>query len=150
MSESLSKAFAALADETRRDLVARLAIGDATLGELAASYDMSLQAVAKHLKVLEAAGLVTRRTEGRRRPAHLEAEALGELTGWIDRYQRLAEARFGRLDRLLAELGDEGSDTAPAFTDADTTDSDTDTTDSGSAADVPTADPDPASRGARS
>ena len=100
-ADQLSRAFAALADPTRRDLVSRLTLGDATVGELAAPYDMSLQAVSKHLAVLESAGLVTRRRDAQRRPVHLHAEVLGELTDWIDRHRRAAEARLSRLDELL-------------------------------------------------
>ncbi|MGP9746577.1 ArsR/SmtB family transcription factor [Brachybacterium sp. AOP29-B2-41] len=99
--DSLSRAFAALADPTRRDLVSRLTVGDATVGELAAPYDMSLQAVSKHIAVLESAGLVTRRRDAQRRPVHLDAEVLGELTHWIDRHRRAAEARLSRLDAVL-------------------------------------------------
>ncbi|MCB1252225.1 MAG: winged helix-turn-helix transcriptional regulator [Austwickia sp.] len=104
MEDLLSKAFAALADPTRRDIVARLAIGDATVGELAAPYDVSLQAISKHLKVLESAGLVSRSREAQRRPVHLEASRLAEMTEWIERYQRRAEERYGRLDAVLTEL----------------------------------------------
>jgi len=104
MSDQLSRAFAALADPTRRDLVARLAIGDATVGELAAPYDVSVQAVSKHLQVLERAGLVSKGRDAQRRPVHLEAEALGELTSWIEKYQRRAEERFLRLEAVLAEM----------------------------------------------
>lgn len=104
MNDRLSLAFAALADPTRREIVARLAIGDATVGELAAPHAITLQAVSKHLKVLERAGLVTRSREAQRRPVHLEAAALSELTGWIDRYQRQAEERLGRLEAVLATL----------------------------------------------
>ena len=104
MSEQLSRVFAALGDETRRDLVSRLASGDATLGELAANYDMSLQAVSKHLKVLEDAGLVSKGRDGQRRPVHLEAEVFDLMTKWIERYRREAEERFSRLDAVLAEL----------------------------------------------
>ncbi len=104
MQDQLSKAFAALADPTRRDIVARLSIGDATVGELAAPYDVSLQAISKHLKVLEAAGLVSRGRDAQRRPVHLEAEVLGELIAWIDRYQRQAEDRFSRLESVLRHL----------------------------------------------
>ena len=99
--DSLSRAFAALADPTRRDLVSRLTLGDATVGELAAPYDMSLQAVSKHITVLAAAGLVTRRRDAQRRPVHLDAEVLGELTRWIDRHRLAAEARMSRLDAIL-------------------------------------------------
>jgi DNA-binding transcriptional ArsR family regulator len=116
MSDQLSRAFAALADPTRRDLVARLAIGDATVGELAAPYDVTVQAVSKHLQVLERAGLVSKGRDAQRRPVHLEAEALGELTSWIEKYQRRAEERFQRLEALLTEM----SSTTPTTTAPDT------------------------------
>ncbi|MCW2495077.1 metalloregulator ArsR/SmtB family transcription factor, partial [Jatrophihabitans sp.] len=103
-SDQLSLMFAALADSTRRDIVARLALGDATVGELAAPYSVSLQAVSKHLKVLEDAGLVSRRRDAQRRPCHLEAEVLDLLTKWIERYRREAEERFRRLDAVLADM----------------------------------------------
>lgn len=105
MTDQLSKAFAALADPTRRDLVARLAAdGDATVGELAAPYDVSVQAVSKHLKVLEDAGLVSRTRDAQRRPVHLEAGVFDLMTKWIERYRRQAEERFGRLDEVLAAM----------------------------------------------
>ena len=102
--DQLSRIFAALADPTRRDLVARLAVGDAGVGELAAPYDMSLQAVSKHLKVLEDAGLVTQQRDAQRRPRHLEAEVFDLMTKWIERYRRQAEERFRRLDAVLASM----------------------------------------------
>ncbi|NYJ01670.1 DNA-binding transcriptional ArsR family regulator [Nocardioides thalensis] len=105
--DRLSRVFAALADPTRRDMVARLAAGDATVGELAAPYDVSLQAVSKHLKVLEDAGLVRRSRDAQRRPVHLEAEVFDLMTKWIERYRRQAEERYQRLDALLARMGDE-------------------------------------------
>ncbi|MFD1858838.1 ArsR family transcriptional regulator [Aeromicrobium camelliae] len=105
--DSLSKVFAALADPTRRDIVARLADGDATVGELAEPYDVSVQAVSKHLKVLEDAGLVTRSRQAQRRPVHLEAEVFDLMEKWIERYRRKAEERYRRLDRVLAELASE-------------------------------------------
>jgi DNA-binding transcriptional ArsR family regulator len=105
--DRLSKVFAALADPTRRDMVARLASGDATVGELAAPYDVSLQAVSKHLKVLEDAGLVHRSRDAQRRPVHLEAEVFDLMTKWIERYRREVEDRYRRLDQLLAEMDDE-------------------------------------------
>lgn len=108
MTDQLSQVFAALADPTRRDIVARLAVSDADVGELAAPYAVSLQAVSKHLKVLERAGLVTRSREAQRRPCHLEAEVFDLMTGWIERYRREAEARYQRLDRVLAEMQDDG------------------------------------------
>jgi len=104
--DDLSKAFAALADPTRRDLVARLTAGDATVGELAAPYAVSLQAVSKHLKVLEQAGLVSRSRDAQRRPVHLEADVLDLMTGWIERYRRQAEERYQRLDAVLDELAE--------------------------------------------
>lgn len=105
-TERLNRAFAALADPTRRDLVARLAVDDATVGELAEHYDMSLQAVSKHVKVLGDAGLVTRSKEAQRRPVHLDAEVFDLMSTWIERYRRRAEERYRRLDALLAEESD--------------------------------------------
>ena len=102
--DQLSRVFAALADPTRRDIVARLAADDATVGELAAPYGVSFQAVSKHLKVLEDAGLVSRSRDAQRRPCHLEAEVFDLMTKWIERYRREAEQRFRRLDALLAQL----------------------------------------------
>jgi DNA-binding transcriptional ArsR family regulator len=111
MTDELSRVFAALADPTRRDLVARLTDGDATVGDLAAPYAVSLQAVSKHLKVLEEAGLVTRSRDAQRRPVHLEAEVFDLMTKWIERYRQRAEARYQRLDSVLAEINDEHTDT---------------------------------------
>jgi len=107
--DQLSRVFAALADPTRRDMVARLAVGDATVGELAAPYDMSIQAVSKHVKVLADAGLVTQRRDAQRRPCHLEAEVLDLMTKWIDRYRQQAQERYERLDAVLAELQDDAT-----------------------------------------
>lgn len=104
MVDVLSRAFAAMADPTRRDLVARLSSGDASVGQLAARYDVSVQAVSKHVKVLQQAGLVSRAGQGRRSPVHLEAEALDVMTTWIERYRQQAEDRYRRLDAVLAEL----------------------------------------------
>ena len=103
-ADELSRVFAALADPTRRDMVARLAVGDATVGELAAPYDVTLQAVSKHLRVLEDAGLVSRTREAQRRPVHLEVEVFDLMTKWIERYRRQAEERFSRLDALLERM----------------------------------------------
>ena len=103
-TDPLSRVFSALADPTRRDLVARLAVGDAGVNQLAEPYDVSLQAVSKHLKVLEDAGLVSRTREAQRRPCHLEAEVLDLMTKWIERYRREAVERFRRLDTVLEEL----------------------------------------------
>ena len=102
--DQLSRVFAALADPTRRDIVARLTVDDVTVGELAAPYPVSVQAVSKHLKVLEDAGLVTRSRDAQRRPCHLEAEVFDLMTKWIERYRRQAEERFTRLDEVLAAL----------------------------------------------
>jgi len=109
-TDGLSKVFAALADPTRRDIVARLASGDATVGQLAEPYAMSLQAVSKHLKVLEEAGLVTRGRDAQRRPVHLETEVLDAMTTWIERYRREAEERYRRLDDVLAAMPDQPAD----------------------------------------
>jgi DNA-binding transcriptional ArsR family regulator len=111
MTDQLSRVFAALADPTRRDMVARLTDRDATVGDLAAPYDVSLQAVSKHLKVLEEAGLVTRSRDAQRRPVHLEAEVFDLMTKWIERYRQRAEERFQRLDAVLADLNDEQTET---------------------------------------
>ncbi|MDJ0426838.1 metalloregulator ArsR/SmtB family transcription factor [Rhodococcus fascians] len=99
--EQLNRTFAALADPTRRDMVARLAGADANVSELAEPYDMSLQAVSKHVKVLEDAGLVTRSKDAQRRPVHLDAEVFGLMAKWIERYRQEAEQRYRRLDDLL-------------------------------------------------
>jgi DNA-binding transcriptional ArsR family regulator len=105
--DRLSEVFAALADPTRRDMVARLCDGDATVTELAAPYDVSIQAISKHLKVLEAAGLVTRTQVARTRPVHLDAEVFDLMTKWIERFRRRAEERYRRLDDVLAGLPDD-------------------------------------------
>jgi len=104
VDDSLSRAFAALADPIRRDIVARLTADDATVTELAAPYDVSLQAVSKHLGVLEAAGLISRRRDGQQRWAHLEVDVFDLLTGWIDLHRRRAELRYQRLDAVLADM----------------------------------------------
>ncbi len=104
MSDQLSQVFSALADPTRRDMVARLCAGDATVNELAAPYDVSVQAVSKHLKVLETAGLVTKGRDAQRRPVHLEAEVFDLMTKWIERYRQEAEERHQRLDAVLAAM----------------------------------------------
>ncbi|MFL6060186.1 MAG: metalloregulator ArsR/SmtB family transcription factor [Marmoricola sp.] len=105
--DRLSRVFAALADPTRRDMVTRLTEGDATVSELGSAYEVSLQAVSKHLKVLEEAGLVSRSREAQRRPVHLEAEVFDLMTKWIERYRQQAEERYRRLDAVLAEMTDE-------------------------------------------
>jgi DNA-binding transcriptional ArsR family regulator len=113
-ADALSRVFSALADPTRRDMVARLAVGDATVNELAAPYDVSLQAVSKHLKVLEDAGLVSRTREAQRRPVHLEAQVFDLMTTWIERYRREAEERYRRLDDVLAAMPDDVAPSPPA------------------------------------
>src|SRR3954471_2722672 len=103
-ADALSRVFAALADPTRRDMVARLAAGDATVNRLAERYQMSLQAVYKHLKVLEEAGVVTRPPGPQPRAVRLEAEVFDRMDTWIERYRRQAEERYRRLDTVLAQL----------------------------------------------
>jgi DNA-binding transcriptional ArsR family regulator len=104
--ERLDRAFMALADPVRRAIVARLSRGPATVNDLAAPFDITKQAVSKHIQVLEHAGLVTRTREAQRRPVHLDAAALERLTAWIDRYRLDAERSYRRLDDLLAVLTD--------------------------------------------
>jgi DNA-binding transcriptional ArsR family regulator len=100
----LNATFAALADPTRRALIARLATGEASVAELARPFAMSQPAISKHLKVLERAGLVTSGRDAQRRPRRLEAKALAEATGWLERYREIWEANLQRLDTLLDEL----------------------------------------------
>lgn len=103
-TDQLSKVFSALADPTRRDMVARLAVGDATVNDLAEPYYVTVQAVSKHLKVLEDAGLVSRTRNAQWRPCHLEAEVFDVMTTWIERYRREAEDRYQRLDAVLVAM----------------------------------------------
>lgn len=105
-ADELSRVFSALADPIRRDIVARLTVADATVNELAEPYDVTVQAVSKHLKVLQDAGLVTRTRDAQRRPVHLEAEVFDVMTKWIERYRRKAEERYRRLDDVLATMPD--------------------------------------------
>ena len=98
----LDRAFLALADPARRRIVARLSRGPATVNELAEPFAITLQAVSRHIRVLEEAGLVTRTRDGQRRPVHLAPAALEPLTAWIDRYRLVHEQRFRALDALLA------------------------------------------------
>jgi DNA-binding transcriptional ArsR family regulator len=102
--DALDRAFMALADPVRRAIVARLARGDATVNDLAEPFQITKQAVSKHIQVLEHAGLVTRSRDAQRRPAHLDSAALERLTAWIDRYRLIAEDRFRRLDALLETI----------------------------------------------
>jgi DNA-binding transcriptional ArsR family regulator len=99
--------FSALADPTRRDIVARLAVADATVNELAKPYDVTVQAVSRHLKVLGDAGLVSRTKQAQHRPVHLEAEVFDLMTKWIERYRTQAEERYEHLDELLRSMPDE-------------------------------------------
>jgi DNA-binding transcriptional ArsR family regulator len=106
-ADSLSRVFAALADPIRRDMVARLADADATVNELAGPYNVTVQAISKHLKVLEDSGLVSRSRVAQRRPVHLEAEVFDLMTRWIERYRRRAEERYRRLDEVLQSIPDD-------------------------------------------
>ncbi|MEU4242415.1 helix-turn-helix domain-containing protein [Actinoplanes sp. NPDC026619] len=106
-ADTLSKVFAALADPTRRDMVARLSVADATVNQLAEPYGMTLQAIYKHLRVLEEAGVVSRAGGPQPRPVHLEAGSLDPMDEWIERYRRQAAERYQRLDRVLAEMNEE-------------------------------------------
>jgi DNA-binding transcriptional ArsR family regulator len=98
---ALDRAFLALADPVRRSLIARLSRGPATVNELAEPFPITLQAISRHISVLEAAGLITRTRDGQRRPCHLAPSALEQLTGWIDQYRLTAERRFRKLDAVL-------------------------------------------------
>jgi len=113
LADQLSRVFAALADPTRRDLLARLCVADATVGQLATPYDVTVQAVSKHVKVLQDAGLVSRDGHSHRRPVHLEAAVFDLMTQWIERYRRQAEERYHRLDAELAAMDDAESTNHP-------------------------------------
>ena len=102
--ERLDATFAALADPTRRAILARLASGEASVNELAAPFEMSQPAISKHLKVLERAGLISRGRDAQRRPRRLEAEPLAEATEWLERYREFWEESYLRLDALLDEM----------------------------------------------
>lgn len=106
-SNPLSRIFAALADPTRRDMVARLSAGDATVNQLAEPYELTLQAIYKHLKVLEDAGVVSRPPGPQPRTVRLEAQVFDLVDKWIERYRRQAEERYRRLDEVLARMNDE-------------------------------------------
>ena len=103
--QELDRAFVALGDPVRRAIIARLSRGPATVGELAEPFAITMQAVSRHIKVLEDAGLVTRSRDAQRRPVHLDAAALEQLTAWIDRYRLDAERAYRRLDAVLASAG---------------------------------------------
>jgi len=100
----LDAVFAALADPTRRAILARLASGQATVNELAEPFAMTQPAISKHLKVLERAGLISRERDAQRRPSRLEPKRLAEASAWLDQYRQFWEASFARLDTLLKEL----------------------------------------------
>jgi DNA-binding transcriptional ArsR family regulator len=103
-ADPLDATFAALADPTRRAILARLASGEASVTELAKPFAMSQPAISKHLKVLERAGLISGGREAQRRPRRIEGEALAVATGWLERYREVWEGNFQRLDTLLEEL----------------------------------------------
>jgi DNA-binding transcriptional ArsR family regulator len=103
-SSRLDATFLALADPTRRAILARLALGEASVTELAAPFDMSQPAISKHLKVLERAGLIRAGQDAQRRPRRIEGKPLAEANAWLERYRDIWEVSFGRLDRLLDEL----------------------------------------------
>jgi DNA-binding transcriptional ArsR family regulator len=104
---NLDAAFAALSDPTRRAILARLASGEATVMELAEPFEMSQPAISRHLKVLEGAGLITRRAEGTRRPCRLSASALAEIDQWLSKLRTALAANYDRLDILLATMNEE-------------------------------------------
>ena len=103
-TDQLSVVFGALADPTRRAILARLAEGEATVNQLAEPFDLSLPAVSKHLKVLERAGLISRGREAQWRPCRLEAESLREAGEWVDRYRQFWESSYDKLDAHLQRL----------------------------------------------
>src|SRR5947207_14028042 len=109
-AQGLDEVFGALADPTRRAILARLASGDANVGELTAPFRMSQPAISRHLKVLERAGLISRRRRATARLSHLEAQPLCEATAWLARYRAYWDQSYDRLDALLAALQDEHTD----------------------------------------
>ena len=102
--DALSQTLSALADPTRRAILARLAQGEATVNELAEPFDISLPAISRHLKVLEAAGLISRGREAQWRPCHLEAAPLKQVDAWVGRYRRFWEGSFDRMDAYLQQI----------------------------------------------
>jgi DNA-binding transcriptional ArsR family regulator len=119
-SDRLNATFTALADPTRRAILARLAAGEASVMDLAKPFAMSQPAISKHLKVLERAGLITRGRDAQRRPSRIEAKPLAEATRWLDNYRRFWEGSFRHLDELLEEMkavrGESGPQTRPRKT----------------------------------
>jgi DNA-binding transcriptional ArsR family regulator len=109
-TDRLDRTFAALADPTRRAILARLRLGEASVLELAAPFEISLPAVSKHLKVLEQAGLITRGRERQWRPARLQAAPLKEVADWADQYRQFWQDRYQRLDEYLEEIQDQGKE----------------------------------------
>jgi len=103
-TDRLNATFAALADPTRRAIIARLARGEASVAELAEPFDMSQPAISRHLKVLESAGLVSSGQDAQRRPRRLEAAPMAEIWEWLETYRKFWEARFSKMDHLLARL----------------------------------------------
>jgi DNA-binding transcriptional ArsR family regulator len=112
MTDKLSQTLSALADPTRRAILARLALGEASVSELAEPFDMSLPAVSKHLKVLEKAGLIAKGREAQWRPRRLEPQPLKDVSDWVSQYRRFWEERFDRLDAYLLELQNKENDNA--------------------------------------
>src|SRR5213596_3500540 len=119
ISYTLDATFAALADPTRRAILARLATGEASVAELAEPFDMTRPAISKHLKVLERAGLISRGREAQRRPRRLEPRPLAEATDWIERYRKIWEGNFKRLDAVLQELKGKQKKAVDALLDED-------------------------------
>ena len=109
-TDPLSAIFAALADPTRRAIVARLAAGEATVTELAAPFSMSLPAISRHLKVLQRAGLIEQGRQAQWRPCRLRPDALRDVAGWLERYQEFLGESYDRLDEYLHELQDPGKE----------------------------------------
>jgi DNA-binding transcriptional ArsR family regulator len=107
MQDQLSSTFSALADPTRRAIIARLASGEASVKELAQPFSMTLPAISKHLKVLEKAGLIERGREAQWRPARIKADRLKDVADWVERYRSMWEERFDRLDAFLRTLQEE-------------------------------------------
>jgi DNA-binding transcriptional ArsR family regulator len=112
-ADRLSATFSALADPTRRAILARLTLGEASVNELAEPFDMSLPAVSKHLKVLERAGLIARSREAQWRPCTLQAGPLKDIADWVEHYRRFWEQSFDRLDEYLKELQGKGGKRGP-------------------------------------
>ena len=102
--DDLSRTFAALADPTRRAILAKLSAGEASVTELAAPFDMTMPAISKHLKVLERAGLISRSRDAQYRPCHLDGAPLKDVANWVEHYRRFFEESFDRLDDYLREL----------------------------------------------